>query len=84
VVKYREDVSSHLIPSPSPFLFFFSSFPSHFFVALQDLDYTCLRPFESVLSGARVVVAEDEPTANQGKLRNIVTKQEGLLGVSSS
>ena len=50
----------------------------------QDLDYTCLRPFSGILSGARIVVAEDEIAANQGKLRNIVTKQENLLGVRST
>jgi hypothetical protein len=50
---------------------------------VQDLDYTCLRPFEGILSGARVVVAEDE-LAHRQSLKNIINKKEGLLGVGNS
>lgn len=51
---------------------------------MQDLDYTCLRPFDDILTGASVVVAEDELPHRQGKIKNILTKRENLLGIGNS
>eukprot|EP00038_Savillea_parva_P013464 m.8386 g.8386 ORF g.8386 m.8386 type:complete len:403 (+) comp2531_c0_seq1:341-1549(+) len=96
---YTDDENRNLIATHYPwFLETFDSYPkminridairifyiAHYGGVYMDLDYTCLRPFAPILSGSTVVLAEDEPSDRQGKMRNVMNRREGLLGIGNS